>query len=254
MAKYFLDVGGFNGESSTAALDPVFGFDRVYCFEPVASCRAIIAKQVRNSRFELVETGLFDRSETLPLYGGGTLGGSVYEDAPIEGGATELCRFIRASDFFRENIKEGDQVWMKLNCEGAEIAILNDLLDSGEAAKLTEVLIDFDAAKIARMKPSVAALEQRLATASFSYHYPQEVQFGMVNNYGGIRNWLLMSHAADPGMATLLRSLLYQSRHLMNPRFNGYYKIRLLRLLRLRPPPPLVPVSLRSTWSPIDKA
>ena len=46
---------------------------------------------------------------------------------------------------------------MKLNYEGAEVAILNDL---GEAIKLQEVLIDFDAAKIQRMRDDVERLEQ----------------------------------------------------------------------------------------------
>lgn len=253
MAKYFLDIGGYQGDSSMAALDPAFGFTRVYCFEPVASCRAHIAGQIGNKRFEIVDAGLFDRSTTLPLHGSGSLGGSIYVDAPSEGGVTEQCRFIRASEFFREHIAAGDRVWMKLNCEGAEIAILNDLLDSGEASKLTEVLIDFDAAKIPSLRSAVEALERRLATATFSYHYPPEVQYGMVNNYGAIRNWLVMSRAAEAGLARCWRSLLYQFRFLLDSRFNGYYKIRLLRWLGLRPPPDLVPVALRSSWSRTDQ-
>jgi hypothetical protein len=36
MTKIFLDVGGYEGESTWAALDPIFGFDRVFCFEPVS--------------------------------------------------------------------------------------------------------------------------------------------------------------------------------------------------------------------------
>ncbi|MDI1284450.1 MAG: FkbM family methyltransferase [Reyranella sp.] len=249
MAKYFFDVGGYQGESSRAALDPLFGFTRVYCFEPVVSCREYIEKQVHHSRFELVAAGLFDRSISLPLYGSGSLGASIYSDAPSEGDEIEQCQFIRASDFFREHVSNGDSVWMKLNCEGAEIAVLNDLLDSGEASKLTEVLIDFDAAKIPSMRQTVEALEERLVTAPFSYHYPPEVQFQMTNNYGGIRNWLLMSNAAETGVLGRLRSMFYQLRYLLDSRFNGYYKIRVLRWLGLRPPAELVPVAQRSSWS-----
>jgi FkbM family methyltransferase len=253
MAKYFLDVGGYQGESSRAALDPLFGFTCVYCFEPVAACREYITEQVHHSRFHLVAAGLFDKSTSLPIHGSGSLGASVYSDAPSEGDKIEQCQFIRASDFFREHVTVDDCVWMKLNCEGAEIAILNDLLDSGEASKLTEVLIDLDAAKIPGMRQAVEALEGRLATAPFSYHYPPEVQFEMVTNYGGIRNWLLMSKAAETGFARRLRSMLYQLRYLYDPRFNGYYKIRLLRWLGLRPPARLVPATLRSDWSRLDQ-
>jgi FkbM family methyltransferase len=253
MAKYFFDVGGYRGESSIAALDPLFGFTRVYCFEPVASCGEYIEKQIHHSRFNLVAAGLFDRSTKLPLHGSGGLGASIYSDAPNDVDKVEQCQFIRASDFFRQHVSSADRVWMKLNCEGSEIAILNDLLDSGEASKLSEVLIDFDAAKIPSLRQTVEALERRLVTAPFSYHYPPEVQFEMVNNYGGIRNWLIMSKAAECGFTTRLRSLLYQLRYVGDPEFNGYYKIRLLRWLGLRPPARLVPVALRSSWSRLDQ-
>src|SRR4029079_3061790 len=106
-------------------------------------------------------------------------------------------KFISAANFFREHIGPSDRVWMKLNCEGSEVAILNDLLRSGEATKLANVLIDFDAARVPEMRDAVEELDRMLPNAPFDYYFPQEVQFGMVNNFGGIRNWLLVSGAAE---------------------------------------------------------
>src|SRR5215211_9249145 len=145
MAKIFLDVGGYAGESSSAALDPRFGFDRVYCFEPVRACCDNIRRTIRNPRLTVLNAGLLNKTATIPLHHAGSVGGSVYADAPDTGGGIENCSFIEASAFFRENIRAGDQVWMKLNCEGAECDILLNLLATGEAGKITEALIDFDA-------------------------------------------------------------------------------------------------------------
>jgi FkbM family methyltransferase len=250
-----MDVGGYQGESSRAALDPLFGFEVVYCFEPVAACCERIAKAITDKRFHLLHAGLLDRTMTAPVYSIGSLGASVYADAT--GGSanaeTADCAFIRSSEFFRDHVEADDRVWMKLNCEGAEVAILNDLLDSGEANKLQEVLIDFDAAKIPRMRGDVERLEARLVNAPFTFHFPPEVQYGMVTNFGSIRNWLLVSGAAETNTITRVSSALYQIPYVFDTRFNGYYKIRLLRWLGLRPPPDQMPVELRSTWSRIDQ-
>ena len=123
-----------------------------------------------------------------------------------------------------------------LNCEGAECDVLLDLLDSGEAVKLTEVLLDLDARKIPSAQSKLQLLTDRLQDAPFSYHFPEEVQYTMVTNYGGIRNWLIVTGAFKPGWPSFFRSLAYQRRLALDPTVNGYYKIRLLRALKLREP------------------
>ena len=76
----------------------------------------------------------------------------------------------------------------------------------------------------------------------------------MVTNFGSIRNWLLVSGAAETGAMVRVASTLYQIPYACDARFNGYYKIRLMRWLGLRPPPDQVPVAMRSTWSRIDQS
>jgi FkbM family methyltransferase len=235
MAKIFLDVGGYRGESSRAALDPRFGFERIYCFEPVRACADVIRRTIRSPRFVLFDAGLLDRTARLPLYHAGSLGGSVYADAPATGGGVEHCEFLDAAEFFREHVAAGDRVWMKLNCEGAECDVLLRLFESGEATKLTEVLLDLDARKITSAAGKMIRLMEALQAAPFTYHQPEEVQYGMITNYGSIRNWLVVTGAIEPAPMAFLRSLAYQSRAALDRTINGYYKIRLLRLLRLRP-------------------
>lgn len=246
MRRIFIDVGGFDGESARAALDPRFEFDAVISFEPVSDCARNIAANVQDHRLTVINAGLFDRTVSLPLGNPGDLGGSVYSSDKN----AEVCDFIRASDWFSENIAENDQVWLKLNCEGAELNILNDLLDSGEARKIHEALIDLDAARFPTLHQQAQALLTRLKTAPFNYSFPPEVQYGSVTNYGGIRQWLGISGAAS---GSRFASAVYNLPLALDRRFNGYHKIRLLRLLRLRTAPRLISPSLRETWSPLEQ-
>ncbi len=249
MQKVFIDVGGFAGESSCAALDPAFGFQRVFCFEPVRACASLISSTYRSEALEVINAGLLDRTCELPIYFPGTLGASIFADAPVMRGATaasELSAFLSASEFFRERIGESERVWMKLNCEGSEVAILKDLIRSGEAPKLQEVLIDFDAGKIPSARAGMDELLDVLGTVAFSFHFPEEVQYGMVNNYGGIHNWLRLTCPIESSARRRMASLLYQVRRALDGRLNGYYKIRLRRGLGLRPQAPLRASSLRA--------
>jgi hypothetical protein len=150
-----------------------------------------------------------------------------------------LAHFERASTFFAERINEGARVWMKLNCEGAEVAILRDLITSGESRKLHEVLIDFDAAKIPSIREQVDDVLTLLGSVPFAFSFPEEVQYGMINNYGGIHHWLRRTGALERTPAAMGRSIAYQAKQALNPLYSGYYKIHVLRALRLAPPAPL---------------
>lgn len=217
------------GDSVHAALDPIFDFDRIYTFEPVENLAQKL-RCIKNNRLTVVQAGLFDTTCKKTIYHAGTLAGSIYADAPrhLEDGVESACGFIEASQFFRENIKNEDVVYMKLNCEGSECSILENLLDSGEIQKVTEVLIDFDALKIPSQRNRVDDLLQRIQASRISYHTPEQVQYGMINNYGAIRNWLLVTGAAHANAATKILSALYQLKIMLTKQYNGYYKMRVL--------------------------
>ena len=91
--KVFVDVGGFEGDSTRAALDPRFGFDAVYCFEPVRACYEFISSTLRHPHLQIVNAGLLDTDDTLPVYGPGTLGASVFGDAPAVAGIAAPVEF-----------------------------------------------------------------------------------------------------------------------------------------------------------------
>lgn len=164
--KVFLDVGANTGQSLIAAMEPEFGFDRLVCFEPVKSCLPKI-KAIADKRVRIEPFGLWNKDGEQAVFQPGSKGAGIWKKDNGRSDETEVCRFVRASTWMHSNIGAGDQVFLKLNCEGAECDILDDLLDSGEFDKVAFLMVDFDVRKIAAMRHRQAETQSRLAVYPF---------------------------------------------------------------------------------------
>jgi hypothetical protein len=111
--------------------------------------------------------------------------------------ANEICLFIDASEWFYLNIGVGDTVFLKLNCEGAECDILDDLLDSGAFSMVTFAMIDFDVRKIASQKHRQAEILTRFNDCGIAYPrvaITKQVMKGATHQER-IKNWLRVVEA-----------------------------------------------------------
>jgi FkbM family methyltransferase len=125
--RVFVDVGGYHGHSSLAALDPIFGFDRVICFEPDPTLAAGI-RRICDPRLKVIEVALSDRDGEADLVGGGQLGASIVDGyTEVFGEVRQTVQTRNAADFLGALIPEGSFVRMKLNCEGSELFIAETL-------------------------------------------------------------------------------------------------------------------------------
>lgn len=151
MSRAFLDVGAHHGQTIELLLRPRFKIDHIVGFDPSPLCHAILDRKFgTNPRVTIVKTGLWSKTCEMDLYNEGSQGGSVHEDyqttcAPEP--RVTRCKFVRASDWFRENVSVDDEIFLKINAEGSECEIVLDLLDSGEYNKIKALLIDFDVRK-----------------------------------------------------------------------------------------------------------
>jgi FkbM family methyltransferase len=166
--RVFLDVGAHMGQTLAAVMPREFGFDRIVCFEPAANCWARL-EELADDRVSIKRFGLWNCTTDAPLFQPGSKGAGLWKKDNGRTDETQLCRFVRATDWFREHVKGGDVVFLKLNCEGAECDILDDLLDSSEFEKVAFVMIDFDVRKIAALKHRQAEVAYRL----LAYPYPR---------------------------------------------------------------------------------
>jgi FkbM family methyltransferase len=188
VAKVFLDVGAHVGESLKPALDSRYRFDRIVCFEPVPACWAAL-EELMDDRVEICRFGLWKQSSRRPIFGAGLLGASIFTETG-QSGRSEVVELRRASFWFREHIGDSDEVYLKLNCEGSECDILEDLLESGEIRKVTSSLVDFDVRKaplLAHREREVMVLLER---AGVSGIVSLKESYKGASHTATIENWL----------------------------------------------------------------
>lgn len=188
--KIFLDVGANTGQTLAAVQG--IGFDRVHSFEPVSVCWPSL-ERIADKRTRIEKFGLWNKNARAELIDPGSKGASMWikdkrrKDVKV---TTELCEFRTASEWFRENIDPADRVYLKLNCEGCECDVLDDLLDSGEFAKVSYAMVDFDARKIGAIKHREGEVRARLeAFPAPRVMFSQRAMVGDTHR-DRIRHWL----------------------------------------------------------------
>jgi len=174
--RIFIDVGSYQGQTINRVLNPAFGVELIYGFEPSPSSYAILKRRFRKKRrrVRVFNFGLWSENCTKTLYYEGTRGATILSDYVTIRKASEKdveCSFVKASDWFRDNLSFSDEIFLKLNCEGSECDIVNDLLDSREFSKLKAVLIDYDVRKSPSQRYKQKKLEKRLSKLNITNVY-----------------------------------------------------------------------------------
>jgi FkbM family methyltransferase len=159
--KIFLDVGAHLGETLKIALESKYGFDKIYCFEPVPDCCAVL-RTFKDERIVVLEYGLWNKSHTGKIYNPNAKGASLFKDKFDHDVKTQDVKLVSAGRWFKENIKEDDRVYLKINCEGAEVAILNDLIKTEGYKKISVLMVDFDVRKIPSQKHLMDEMKEKL--------------------------------------------------------------------------------------------
>jgi len=174
----FLDIGAHKGQTLKTSLEKKYNFDKLYVFEPVKENYDFIKENYVDDRLVVNGFGLFDKTCEQLIYCAGSQGGSIFEEKPQP--EKKLypnnisCQFVRASDWFKDNLSINDYIVAVMNCEGAEIDILNDLLSSGEYDKIDHIMIDFDVRKIESKKhleKEMITKLNRLGKSNFILNY-----------------------------------------------------------------------------------
>jgi FkbM family methyltransferase len=188
--RVFVDVGAYYGEAVSIALDPDWGFDKIYAVEPAAICHPLL-RQYRDHRVSIEPVALGKRSGTAVLFGAGLLGASIFESkhqkSELGKRSRQSIQVVRASDWFRSHISAGSEVFIKFNCEGAECDIIEDLLSAGYGNWLTSLYVDFDVRKVAGQAHRQHQIESQLQKQRIRYSTPRT--FGL-DGPAGVAKWL----------------------------------------------------------------
>ncbi|MBS3741978.1 MAG: FkbM family methyltransferase [Candidatus Cloacimonetes bacterium] len=152
--KVFIDIGAHIGETLQEVRKPEYGFDKIYAFEPVIGNCGFIIDNFHDSRICILPYGLLNKTAELKVYNPGSDGATIFKNKKgvVENKLETVCQFIKASLWFKEDVNADDENIVKINAEGSEVAIINDLLSNDEYDKIDKIFIDFDVRKIPEMK------------------------------------------------------------------------------------------------------
>lgn len=189
----FLDVGAHEGQTLEEVTKPSYSFDRIIAFEPMPAQYAhLVARFGAMSAVELLNYGLADATSARPIYGtNDQMEASIYAAKnDVDATVVTWCQILEASEFFRRHITGDDTVIVKLNCEGAEVPILNNLIDTGEIHKIANVMVDFDIRKVVGREVEEEALLARFREVEFTrFVLCEDVMVGPTHQ-DRIANWL----------------------------------------------------------------
>ena len=217
--KIFLDVGCNEGQSIESILDPRlptsnriacrYEFDLIYGFEPVPELHRLLEAKFHDPRIKINNFGLWKENCEKPIYSPGSQSGSIYVDKyNVDPQHSMICKFVRASDWFRVHLSDQDEVYLKMNCEGCEVDIIEDLLDTNEYRKVTSFGVTFDVRKIPSQVHREIQLKQRLADCGHKNFVDLEFHKGKTRRER-MHIWLSSAGADRPSLGYRLKQAAY---------------------------------------------
>ena len=142
----FIDIGGHRGQALEVALNPKYGFSQYLILEPSSTAFNFL-KKFKDVNIKLCNFGLGGKQSQTYLYNSGTPGASIFINKFKNVISKELVDIRKASDFLRPYL-QNSRVFIRINCEGSEIEIIEDLLSAQLLKSSHSFLVDFDILKI----------------------------------------------------------------------------------------------------------
>lgn len=204
------------GQSVEVALDPAWQFSHVHTFEPDPECAQHIetkfAAAVAAGRLSVHRAALCDRDGTLTLWGDNDKGGaSVVADALSNSGTP---RDVQAIDVNRFVASLGSDVrlYIKMNCEGGEVAILERLCAAPSVKSIASIVADFDVVKSGFGYYAKRRVIRRVRAKGMPMVLSEHVMVGKTHALR-LANWLSYhAEIAAPGTRPVPRQQLLKRR------------------------------------------
>lgn len=165
--RVFVDIGSHIGQTIEEVLEPRWEFDEIHAIEPMPHEAAILKQRfLAEPRVKLHEFALSNRNGFITMYGTNEeLEASIFpEKNDVNAQIRTAVTCVNASQFFER--LEG-QIIVNLNAEGAEIFILDNLIESGLIYRLDALLVDFDIRKVPGRQHNEERIRDKLDDIGF---------------------------------------------------------------------------------------
>ena len=192
--KLFIDVGGHNGGTVEIALGRDFAFDEVHTFEPDPECVQVMqrsfATEIEAGRLTLHPAALGGEDGEATLFGDNSGGGASIVTGMLHDERRAIrVKKIDVARFLDESVADGDAVFIKLNCEGGEVEILDRLHQSARIDAVKSIMADFDIVKSSGGYVHKRRILRLYHAKNLPLHVSEAVMVGRTHAER-IRNWL----------------------------------------------------------------
>ena len=181
--KIFIDVGSHFGESLEEALRPIYDFDLVLAVEPSTYCHTKLHK-FKDNRIKFFQFAVTGNNGEANLFGSGSIGASLYPDKKNNGKEIENVKTMKFSDFINANTKIEDEIYIKINIEGSEITLLEEIRTI--TRNIPSILLSVDIGKI----PSLMKHYSQFYESMNDYPFPIHIR-NHKDNQIAINKWLV---------------------------------------------------------------
>ena len=236
--KIFLDIGANEGQTLNEVIKKEYAFDKIICFEPSKIFLIKLNKfALSDKRIQICNFGLSNKNEEVKLFEAGTLSGSIFKREDIDKSNSEIIKLVDTQEWFNKNIKSDDLVFVKINCEGSEVDILDSLIEGGGINNIYSVLITFDIREFEKLQHKEIEIRRRLKDKKLTnYCFSDHMMIGNTHEKR-IKNWLKTFGANHLEESKENLKRIYQKEFLKFSSKSGFftrYEIRLKRIIKYK--------------------
>lgn len=160
------DIGGYEGQWTSDIFSMYQPF--IYIFEPIKEFSDNICERFeKNQKIKVLPFGLSNQTKSV-IISLDQNASSVYKS---EAEKTELVQMVSISDFInKKNIKKIDL--MKINIEGGEFDILEELIETSQIVLVQNIQVQFHEFVENAIQRRIALQNKLLISHELTYEYP----------------------------------------------------------------------------------
>jgi FkbM family methyltransferase len=213
MINLLVDIGAHFGEALEEALRPIYKIDRVYAIEPSSVAFKKLSR-FKDKRLKVYPIAVSNYNGVANLYSAGAVGGGLFSDKRRHWKNTETVNVIKFSEWAINNLHGSENIFIKINVEGSELFILQEIMKIYKKFNIKSILLSIDIEKV----PSLLKYKSELH--KLILHFPVQITIREDKEINlALNRWLINSglklNSRKYLPSDLLRGYLPYSRNML---------------------------------------
>jgi len=217
MQNLLIDIGAHFGETLEEVLRPIYKIDRVYAIEPSSVAIKKLSK-FKDKRLRIYPIAVSNYNGKANLYSAGAVGGGLFPDKPRHWKITEIVNVFKFSEWAITNLSVSENVYIKINVEGSELFILQEISKIHKQLNIKSILLSIDIEKVPSLIKYKDDMQKLICNFPVQITIREDKEIDLALN-----KWLLIQGLRKNNGGFLLRDL-----------FRGYlpYSRNMFRIIK----------------------